>query len=588
MKDHIATLLRTAAKRLQNQQVLPTDLDTRGIKVELSRDKKHGDFAANNALVWAKAAQCPPLKLAQQLCAALPHSELIQSAHIAGPGFINFVCVIGADKHTIQSILTQADKYGHSEEYSDQRVLLESVSSNPTGPLHVGHGRLAAYGDSLANLLATQGYRVQREYYINDDGRQIDILTLSIWICYLKHIFPDVPSLPHAAYHGEYIRVYASMLYEQEAAQYGIDNIDDLYAGIPSDNEGEAADRHLDALIERAQQLLGVDNYTALSQWAVTKILHAIKDDLAVFGVRIDNWFSEKKITHSQEVRRILAKLSERDAIATRAGAQWFVATQYGDEKDRVLIRHNNKPTYFANDTAYHYNKLQRGFDSLINVWGADHHGYVARMRAALRALGFDAQRLKVQLVQLVALYRHGKKIAMSTRKGEFITLRQLIEEVGVDAARFFFVMRRIDQSTEFDLSLAIAQSKDNPVYYIQYAHARICSLYRQLEERSLVWDQQAGLNALAQLEQEEELALSRWLSEYPATLKNAAQQCEPAILVNYLKQLAGLFHSYYNAHSIIVNDSAVRNARLCLVSAVRTIIANGLRLIGVSAPQSM
>jgi len=582
MKTEIQNLLALALSRLADQGLLENPPGADNIVVERARDAAHGDFASNCAMVLARQAGLNPRELAQRIVAALPKAPLINDVQIAGPGFINFRMAAGAWHAGIRRILELGHDYGRSRLGQGKRVLVEFVSANPTGPLHVGHGRHAAYGASLANVLDAAGFEVRREYYVNDAGRQMNILALSVWLRYLALQGHEV-EFPENAYRGEYIVDISREL----AARQGEALLRDT-AGLPSVAAAEDKEAALSALIAAARQLLGEDGFQRVLDLALQSILADIKDDLAQFGVVYDRWYSERSLGESGALQRALKKLEDNKHTYKKDGATWFRASDLGDEKDRVVVRENGQTTYFASDIAYHLEKRERGFDLLLDVLGADHHGYVARVRAGLEAMGEPGSCLEVKLVQFVTLYRGGKKAQMSTRSGEFVTLRQLREEVGNDAARLIYVMRSQDQHLDFDLELAKTQSADNPVYYIQYAHARVASVSRQLAEKGYRWDPDAGMDALDALENEHEAALMRNLSRYPEVIELAALNRAPHLIVHYLREVANDFHTYYNSHTFIVPEQRLRDARLCLVNAARQVIANGLGLLGVSAPESM
>ncbi len=545
--------------------------------VERTRDASHGDFASNVAMRLAKAARTNPRELAAAIVARIGASDDIEAVDVAGPGFINFRLRASAYHRELQRMLELGENYGRRGTRAESKVLLEFVSANPTGPLHVGHGRHAAYGATVGNLLEAAGYPVHREYYVNDAGRQMDILGVSVWLRWLESRGSDV-AFPEAGYRGAYIRDIAANI-DMGGAQPATGTCDEL----PDDHEAV-----IEALIARAKDQLGETGFDRVRQQSLEAIRADIENDLAEFGVVFDNWYSEQSLTKSSRIDDALAVLHERGMLYEEDGATWFRATAFGDEKDRVVVRANGVKTYFASDIAYHFDKLERGYDHLIDILGADHHGYVTRVRAGIEAMGYAADDLEVELVQFVALYRGGRKMQMSTRSGEFDTLRELRAEVGNDAARFFYVSRSNDQHLDFDLDIAKSESNDNPVYYIQYAHARIASVFRQLAERSLTWDQLDGEAALARLIEPQEIALLRSLSRYPEVIELAANNRAPQHLVHYLRDLANDFHTYYNAHAFIVDDAQLRNARLALVSAARVVIANGLAIIGVSAPEQM
>lgn len=579
MKTEIQNLLALAVARVIEDAGAGTDVPV--LEIERTRDVRHGHFASNVAMRLAKALRQTPRAIAEAIVAALPKASIIASTEIAGPGFINFRLTDAAFHAELRNILKQAEKYGHSTLGNNQKVLLEYVSANPTGPLHVGHGRHAAYGACLANLLAATGHAVHREYYVNDAGRQMDILALSVWLRFLQATGHDF-HFPASAYQGDYIKPIADQLRGNSMlAAVGLPA--DLFDNLPED-----ADTRLDIMIARARVALGEDGFDAVLQVTLADILGDIRDDLAEFGVTYDEWFSEKSLTTDGAVQRALTLLAKNGVTYEKDGATWFRATDYGDEKDRVVVRDNGRTTYFASDIAYHLQKRERGFTSLIDVLGADHHGYVARVRAGLDAMGQPPECLEVQLVQFVVLYRGGKKAQMSTRSGEFITLRQLRDEVGNDAARLFFVMRSNEQHLDFDLDLAKSTSTDNPVYYLQYAHARVCSVMRQLEERGYTWDAAEADANLQRLTEQHENSLILTLTRFTETVEAAALQRAPQHIVHYLKEVAHEFHAYYNAHKFIVDDSTLRNPRLLLVLATRQVMRNGLALLGVSAPEHM
>ncbi|KAB7623986.1 arginine--tRNA ligase [Alkalilimnicola sp. S0819] len=586
MKSHLAQLIHQAIARLQAEHVLPANAEP-DIEIQDARDKAHGDYATNTALKLAKIAGKPPRELAQLLVEALPESARLDKVEIAGPGFINFFMHADAATAVVGQILEQGKTFGRGRQGQDQRVMLEFVSANPTGPLHVGHGRGAAFGGALANLLEAAGYQVHREYYVNDAGRQMDILAASVWLRYLERC-GETLRFPDNGYKGEYVHLIAADLHREAGDAYRHPAAA-VMADLPADAEqGGDKEAHIDALVNRARELLGDAGYKAVHAFGKDAILADIREDLAEFGVEYDEWFSEASLTESGAVDRALDKLQGRGHLYKDQGAWWFRSSAFGDEKDRVVRRDNGQITYFASDIAYHLNKLDRGFGTAIDIWGADHHGYVPRVQAALAAFGEDPKRLEVRLVQFAILYRGGERVQMSTRSGSFVTLRELREEVGRDAARFFYVMRKPEQHMDFDLDLAKSQSADNPVYYIQYAHARVCSVLRQMDEKGLTHDPVAGEAALPRLTEAHEQDLLNLLRRYPDVIDKAAAAREPHQLANYLRDLANGLHTYYNAHQFLVEDADLRHARLNLVLATRQVLANGLAILGVSAPQSM
>ncbi len=587
MKHHLEQLVSQALARLQGEGRLDKDI-TPDIRIERARDKTHGDYACNIAMVLAKAARCKPRDLAMRIQAAMPASDHIEKIEIAGPGFINFFLAPHAFHAVVAQILNAGEAYGRSTVGGGQFVQVEFVSANPTGPLHVGHGRGAAYGAAVADLLVAAGFRVHREYYVNDAGRQMDILATSLWLRYLEQ-WDEPITFPGNGYQGQYVIDIAADLARQHERAFH-QPASAVMAGLPPDAGQEGGDKeaHIDALIQRCKDLLGEARYRTVFDFGLRAILDDIREDLADFGVAYEEWFSERSLVSQGIVTRALERLKESGHVYEKDGAWWFRSSDFGDEKDRVLIRENGQATYFAHDIAYHMDKLERGFDRVIDIWGADHHGYVPRIKAALAALGDAPERLDVLLVQFANLYRGGEKISMSTRSGQFVTLRELREEVGNDAARFFYVMRKCEQHMDFDLDLAKSQSSDNPVYYIQYAHARICSVMRQLAEKQLTLNKEQGLANLPRLTEAHEQDLMMLLARFPETLESAALGHEPHQMAYYLRDLANALHTYYNAHPFIVDDGALRNARLVLILATRQVIRNGLALLGVSAPEAM
>jgi arginyl-tRNA synthetase len=587
MKEHLTALLRQSLTALSDQQLVPVQKNEFNIQVEIAKDPQHGEFASNLAMVLAKSAGKKPRDIAELLVKHLPQSPLIAKVEIAGPGFINFTMAAAALEQVVANILTARDQYGWSTIGSGQRVHLEYVSANPTGPLHVGHGRSAAYAACVANLLKAAGFQVHQEYYVNDAGRQMRILGFSTWLRYLQASGIKV-DFPKNAYQGDYIIDIAALLRQQYSSRFEKNPTAAATAAAKQFPPETEADRYIDAYIEGAIELLGQTDFNLIQKLTLEEILADIKDDLMEFGVVYDNWFPETQLIHSNLVSAGLELLQQHGHIYQQDGATWFRATTFGDEKDRVLIRSNGIPTYFASDVAYHLHKYRQGYTKMIDVFGADHHGYQARIRAVLQGLGEDPQKLSVLLVQFAILYRGKEKISMSTRSGSFVTLRELRNEVGNDAARFFYVIRKPDQHLDFDLELAKAQSADNPVYYIQYAHARICSVWRQLSMAGEDWSAESGLQQLKLLTTESERRLLRHLENYPDLLQSAALRYEPHLLAHYLQELANLFHGYYNSEKFLTPDLNLRNSRLCLVRAVQIVLANGLKLLGISAPEQM
>ncbi len=586
MKQKLETLLQHAITCLKSEAILDQEIAPQ-IIIERTKDSRHGDFATNLALSLAKPVKTNPRQLAEKIISLLPSDPAIAKVEIAGPGFINFFISPDSQFQIIEQIHTAGRNYGSSKIGAGEKVQVEFVSANPTGPLHVGHGRGAAYGSAVADLLQAVGFDVSKEYYVNDAGRQMDILAVSIWLRYLEEC-GEVVTFPCNGYRGEYIRDIAFNIHNNTGNEYRHPAelvIEDIPADEPHGGDKEL---HIDALIVRAKTLLGDSLYRDLFQAGLNVILDDIKDDLEEFGVTYQEWFSERSLMEDHSIKDALQRLDDGGYLYKKEGATWFASSRLGDEKDRVVVRDNGQSTYFASDIAYHMNKLDRGFDQIINIWGADHHGYIPRVRAAMLALGADESKLKVLLVQFAILYRGTEKVPMSTRSGEFVTLRQLRSEVGTDAARFFYVMRKSEQHMDFDLKLATSKTNENPVFYVQYAHARVCSVLRQLDEKGLNRNLNLGMKNLNKLNESHELALITILSKYPEVLEKAALQYEPHLLINYLRELATSFHTYYNAHQFLVENEALRNARLNLICATKQVLSNGLSLLNINTPESM
>jgi arginyl-tRNA synthetase len=573
LRAHIAGLFEAGLAAVAPEQT--------GVAIVIERPKQaqHGDYACNVAMQLAKSIKRNPRDIAAALIDALPASPFVAKAEVAGAGFINVFLKPATKRAVVPHILAQGIDYGRSSTGRHKKVQVEFVSANPTGPLHVGHGRGAAFGASLANVLDAAGFKVTREYYVNDAGRQMDILALSTWLRYLELAGCDVP-FPANAYQGDYVRMMARDLLAHDGKRYLREAAAVIAGTVDASRDAEA---HLDRLIDNAKQLLA-DDYTAIHRHALHAQLADCRDDLTEFGVSFDCWYSEQSLYDSGKVARAVAQLDAAGRLYVEDGATWFRSTAFGDEKDRVVQRENGQYTYFASDIAYHLDKIERGFDLVIDVWGADHHGYMLRVKGALAALGANPGQLTIALVQFAVLYRAGTKVPMSTRAGEFVTLRELRREVGNDAARFFYVLRKSDQHLDFDLDLAKSQSNDNPVYYVQYAHARVCSVLEQ-------WGGDAASLAVADpssLTNEQEVALLSRLMEYPVVVENSARELSPHLIAFYLRDLAAEFHSYYNATRVLVPEEAVKLARLALVVAIRHALRNGLALLGVSAPEKM
>ena len=547
-------MILEAAKKAHLSGALQTD-EFPAVEIEEPQLETHGDFSTNFAMIMASSQKMPPRDIAQAIRNQLTDpDQILTGTEIAGPGFINFFVKPSAWYPILQRIHEEDLRYGASNTGQGVKIQIEFVSSNPTGPLHVGHGRGAAVGDSVGNILAFSGYDVQKEYYINDSGRQIRTLGHSVWLRY-KALAGEETVFPAECYQGEYISDIARRIQAEK---------EDLLKAQSKD-----------------------DAISICARFAAREILVGIKDDLDSFGVRFDKWFSEQDLYESGEVARILEKFRAEKIIYEKDGAMWFKTTAFGDEKDRVVVRQNGETTYFASDIAYHHDKYRRGFKRVIDVWGADHHGYIPRMTAAIEASGQRRDQFKVILVQLVNLQRKGVPVPMSTRAGEFVTLRDVIDEVGSDAARFIFLTRHYESPLDFDLELAKEKTNDNPVYYVQYVHARIASIFRKGKEKGA--DGANGEAAeLKRLTKPEEIQLIKVMARFPEVIKNSAVFMEPHRITYYLANLASAFHAYYNKHRVLTEDRQLTSARLYLVLSVQKIIRNGLSLLGVSAPERM
>lgn len=561
---------------------------TTAIQLERPKQAQHGDFACNIAMQLAKQLRSNPRAIAQQIIASLPVSPDLEKAEIAGAGFINFFLTQSYKQRVVSRVLAAGDAYGRGKLGAGRRIQVEFVSANPTGPLHVGHGRGAAYGASLAAILAAAGYDVQREFYVNDAGRQMDILLVSVWMRYLEAAGIAV-SFPPNGYQGEYVRQRATELRAVQGAALER-NVEAVEQNLPPVRGNESAEEldalheaRMDVLIANMKALLGGAFAEAFAR-VLERQLAECRDVLERFGVSFDRWYSEQSLYAEGKVAATLEQLQAAGHLYQKDGATWFRSTDFGDDKDRVVRRDNGLYTYFASDIAYHADKLARGFEQIIDVWGADHHGYIPRVKAAITALGGDAAKLTVPLIQLVALFRGGEPVRMGKRSGNYVTLEELYGDVGVDAARFFYVLRKSDQHFDFDLDLAKSQSNDNPVYYIQYAHARVCSVLAQ-------WGGDAATLRDADtsgLQSAHETALLRRLTEYPEVVEGAARDLAPHNIAFFLKEFAGEFHSYYNAERFLLEDATLTKARLALALAVRQVLKNGLALLGVGAPEKM
>lgn len=552
MKETVKQGIEAAVQAAVREGDLPAG-EYPSVLLEVPPQKEFGDFATNIAMQSARTARKSPRDIAAVILRHLKAPWLLK-ADVAGAGFINFFLKHDLMYNTLQDILAAGGKYGTAPLRKDDTIQVEYVSANPTGPLHVGHGRGAAYGSALVNLLRAAGYNVQSEYYINDAGNQMDNLAVSVNARYLE-LLGKPSKIPENGYHGADIIETARAIIEQDG------------------------DRYLQ--LDEAERLVIFKNR------AYEEKLKALKRDLENFNVTYDRWFSERRL-HPEAIREACETLKANGNIYEKDGALWLKSSAYGDDKDRVVIRDNGVPTYLAADIAYHKNKYERGFKKMINIWGADHHGYVARVKAAMEALGFDADKLEILLLQMVSLFRNGELVKMSKRTGRAVTLNELIEEVGTDAARYFFIMRSLDTQLDFDLDLATSHSNENPVYYIQYANARIFSIYRQVAENGDTFDMTWKNVVWNKLQEERELELIKKISAYPEEIQTAAADRAPHRIARFVYELAGLFHAFYNNCHIIQSDKELEEARLALVTAVQITIANSLAVLGISAPEKM
>ncbi|SUO97191.1 arginine--tRNA ligase [Suttonella ornithocola] len=592
MKSEIQDGLTAALLLVAKQHNIPAESLDQAIEIERTKDPAHGDYASNIAMKYAKVFKLKPRELADKLVMSVPLMESVAGMEVAGPGFINIRLSRNSITAVLKDIVEQKEKFGVHKSVNPQKILIEFVSANPTGPLHVGHGRGAAYGDSLANLLKTNGHQVDKEYYVNDAGRQMDILALSVYWRYLQQCDKGA-TLPKGIYQGDYVSLIAAELKSQIGEKLAVD----LSSWVPSYPEqwsqeaidnGER-DQWIDAAIVALKNTLGEEGYTTVFNAALETEVADIREDLEEFGVVFDRWFSEKSLFTDGMVEKTLARLEEGGFLYQKNGATWFKAEEFGDEKDRVVRRENGVTTYFASDIAYHLDKYERGYDQMIDIFGADHHGYMARVRASLAALNLDPSKLTIALVQFAVLYKDGQKMQMSTRSGEFVTLRELREQVGSDAARFFYVMRKPEQHLDFDLDLATSNSKDNPFYYVEYAHARTCRVLERAKEEGYDFSPENALPHRNHLLTTEENALITELRRYPELIISAGAQLAPHIVVNYLRDLATAWHQFYDAgHKVLHEDTALREARLLLTYCVGQVLRNGLTIVGVTARERM
>ena len=563
MKHKIRKIVLDAAQKGFENGLLPSD-HVPEMEIEEPRNPSHGDFSTNFAMVSAAIQKMPPRKIAESLVSSIEAlgetsgetANLIEKVEIAGPGFINFFLSNEAWHPVVDRILEQDKRYGSSDMGANEKVQVEFVSANPTGPLHVGHGRGAAVGDSVGNILCFAGFDVQKEYYINDSGRQIRTLGTSVWLRLLQKTGKEI-QFPDDCYQGNYIKDLAGEILEKEG----------------------------NALIQKDEK----EAIDACAKFAAKKILINIKEDLSSFGVTFDHWFSEQSLYDSGRVQKTIEDFKSKDLIYKEDGALWFRTQDFGDEKNRVVVRNNGLTTYFASDIAYHMEKFERGFDRVIDVWGADHHGYIKRIDASVVASGRKSKQFEVILVQLVNLLRGGKPFQMSKRAGDFVTLKDIVDEVGKDAARFMFLSRSYDSGLDFDLELAKQKNSDNPVYYVQYVHARITGILLKAKQENIIQDidfnKGENLNLLDAFE---EINIIKILDTFKGNVEKSAQTLHPHVIFTYLMSLASAFHGYYNRHKVITDNRELTLARLSLVLGVKKVIRNGLTLLGVNAPERM
>ena len=585
MKNDLIRILKAALKEIGKENGI--DFSNKKVSIQENKEKAHGDYASNLAMVIAKDLSQSPKEVAEKITSLLPSEEWIEKVNIAGPGFINFYLKKDTHNEVLMRIEESAKSFGSNNSGNGERVLIEYVSSNPTGPLHVGHGRGAAFGSVLSELLRIVGYKVDEEYYVNDHGRQMNILTISTWLRYLQQNGQEL-EFSKKGYQGEYVEQLAKELLKEESTKYNLkENESDLQELLQS----QETEEDLDYLIKWGKSFLQ-ENFEEIREFSLRAIMISIKEDLKLFGVNHNLWFNESSMYFNKvglpDIDKSIKLLDESGFLYEKEEALWFKSTEFGDDKDRVVKRANGDNTYFASDISYHLDKYDRGYKRIINVWGADHHGYLPRVSAAMEALGKNQDMLEVVFIQFANLLRNGEKVSMSTRGGEFITLMELIEEVSSEAARFFYINRKADQHLDFDLDLAKSQTKDNPLYYIQYAHARICGVFETLKKEGRKLNQDLGLDNLDLLNLDKEIEIQKMLLQYPEVISRAAKHSEPHLICYYLKDLSGLFHSYYNSERFLVDNDKLMNSRLFLLKGTKQVISNGLEILGIAAPESM
>ncbi len=570
MKDIIKKLIKESLQEIDKKN----NFSSEDIEVNSCKDKKFGDFSSNIAMKYANTYKKNPRELAEDIINKIKENDNIAKIEIAGPGFINFFISRNKKSEIIEKILEERNNFGKNSSGIKSSVLVEFVSANPTGPLHVGHGRGAAFGDCLSNILSENGFNVTKEYYVNDAGKQIDILTISVLQRYHELINSNEKFSYDDLYKGDYIWDIAAEIHRNHNSFFFIKNLKEL------NNLSQ------DEYIACIKKKLTNKKFDEMKKIAVEYILKDIKQSLNMAGIKYNSWFLESSLLESENLKLILDYLSQNNYTYAQDNALWFKSQDLGDEKDRVLVKENKDHTYLSTDIAYHKNKIERNFDKVINIWGADHHGYISRIKGAFQIFSKGKSELIVLLVQFANLYRGKEKIAMSTRSGEFITLNELIKEVGKDATRFFYLTRKSDQHMDFDIELAKSNNSNNPVYYIQYAHARICSIFRILDDNDSKFN--FDKHKLNLLNKDEELNIMKKLSSYPDIIINSAKKFEPHLLTNYMKELAQEVHSYYNKYQVLVDDKDLRNARLSLMQATKHVFENSGRIVGITMPEKM
>ena len=589
MKEKLKKALILALSKLEGGN----ELEKLDLKIELkaNEEEKFGDYSTNIAMLATKKLSKTPKEIAELLVQDLKKNSFIKKIEIAGPGFINFYLTQESRSGILKIINTQKDFYGFvKSKKPKKKVLIEYVSSNPTGPLHVGHGRGAAYGSVLSNIFKVAGYAVDEEYYVNDRGRQVDVLAVSVWLRYLQDFNLEI-AFPKECYNGEYVKLLAKQLKDNNDDRFIVskDQNKKLFNILSNELKEE---KDLDFLVEFVRERLK-ESFEEIKVFSLNSILESMRKDLKDFGVKHNLWFKESSMFNSSkqktsEIREVISVLGKNGFTYQKDGALWFRSTNFKDEKDRVVIRENGQTTYFASDIAYHANKFQRGYDKILNVWGADHHGYLPRVKAAMSALGQDTSKFEVIFIQFASLIKGGKKVSMSTRGGKFISLNELMEQVTPEAARFFYINRKANQHLDFDLDLAKEESQDNPLYYVQYAHARICSVFKKLQERSGTYNEATALKNIEYLKGDKEAKIQQSLSQFPEVIERAAENYEPHLICYYLRNLAYNFHSYYNSEKILVENEKELQAKLFMLSAIKQVIFNGLKILGIKSPESM